>query len=678
MAEPACTAAMLDVSALPGPLNSTFGAHLFVLEVQNIRGAACLLGAPQVALEPTSDTNNQPYYAAWRSGDPGPDTHEFEARVLEPGGWAHLLLVWTSRAAPELNCNLYSDVRLGFSYQWRQRNEPEVEVRHLWIRACGPFGVSGYRLGRYGSSSAVPRKWMDWFGTDGLRGVAISAPTASTEIAAASPLLLLSAQAKRTMLGDRLFSLKLKFPRLAGRGCAFSELRKRESDGGTLILMQQCDGAAPDESPTPPAAPPWHMPGVTGLYLGLGNLEISPTHTGPVVYEVTAPVGGRSGDKGGVAYARSRVDLVARDPALPRQAVILDPLPACVPGQLRVDALPAVLATPLRTLRAYNATNLSAQACSLAGVPRTRGLDENGHYQPLLPPACPNCENEMFLPRPNGRIDLKQGETAHLLVASVGKEMGQGRCTTTPNFEFNLNREASVGSPFNTGPLDSDVAQSLTESFGGDDCVAIDVSAWRRGAYDGDPLNLHSAKVAPAAEPVAAVPSECDRPELLAHGIPLPIEGTDEPVYALSMTQHVFVRDEPVTMYVWTINPTDHAIEHGSCSDPGYLKSGGLVLYDAYGHRMLNQRQVASDKQCKADPGGYVRVLQCTASISVSIAAHTCVNSAIDLTKQYELPPGEYTLSTRDPGDAASCPRSGDAPHEFDPWRDVRFTVLQP
>jgi hypothetical protein len=53
-----------------------------------------------------------------------------------------------------------------------------------------------------------------------------------------------------------------------------------------------------------------------------------------------------------------------------------------------------------------------------------RGLDDKGDYQPFLPLACSNCENEFFVPRSNGRIDLNQGETAHLLVGATGKETG--------------------------------------------------------------------------------------------------------------------------------------------------------------------------------------------------------------------------------------------------------------
>jgi hypothetical protein len=223
-----CSPVILDVSALPTPPSFTYGGHLFVLELQNISPAACSLPPlqpTQVSLVPASDTNNQPFYTTLRTDDPG-HTTESHTQVLEPGAWAHLLFVWTSRAGPELSCDLYSGIRLGLSFQWQQRDEPSIEIRHLWIRACGPFAVTGYRLGRYSSASPIPQSWIDWYGPGGLSGLTISLPTLSTEIAA-SPLLLLRAEAKRTMLGDGLFSLKLNFPRQAAEGCAFSQLRKR-------------------------------------------------------------------------------------------------------------------------------------------------------------------------------------------------------------------------------------------------------------------------------------------------------------------------------------------------------------------------------------------------------------------------------------------------------------------
>jgi hypothetical protein len=648
---------------------------MFVLELQNISRAACSLQPPQVALLPTLDANNQPFYTTLRTEDPGQKA-ESQPQVLKPGAWAHLLFVWTSRAGPELQCDQYSGLRLGFSYGWQQRNDPEIEIRHLWIRACGPFAATGYRMGRYSSVSPIPQSWLDWYGPGGLPWFKVPFPTPSTEIATTSPLLSLSAQAKRTMLGDRLFSLKLNFPTLAAEGCAFSQLRKRESDGSTVISIQQCDGMAQPGSAAPPPVPWYQQAGIMGLFMG--NLDFTPNHFGPIEYDVTAPVGRSAGGEGAIQYARTRVDLVARDPALPRQVAILDPLPACTATQLRIDSLSPVTSTPLKTLRAYNATNISTQACSLAGVPRTRGIDGNGAYQPFFPPACPNCENEFFIPRPNGRIDLNQSETAHLLVAATGN--GTGFCTSTPELEFSLNRDASLTDALNTRPLPADIAQSATVPFEAHDCVSIDISAWRQGPYDADPLNLHYAKLAQAGEaaPTAPIPTECNKPELLAHGRPYPIEGTHDPEYGISMNQHEFVRDEPIPLYIWTNNSSDQPLELGGCTEPAHRKTGLIVLYDAYGHRILNKRQLASDAQCKANPLGYYDPLMCTATVSFSLPAHTCINSGIDLTKDYELPPGEYIVSTRDPGDTNSCPLRGGKPFMPNPATDISFKVSQP
>jgi len=161
-----CSPAILDVTALPTPPTFTYGDHMFVLELQNISRAACSLRPPEVALLPTLDANNQPFYTTLRTEDPGQKT-ESQPQVLKPGTWAHLLFVWTSRAGPELQCDQYSGLRVGFSYAWQQRNDPAIEIRHLWIRACGPFAVTGYRLGRYSSASPVPQSWLDWYGTGG-------------------------------------------------------------------------------------------------------------------------------------------------------------------------------------------------------------------------------------------------------------------------------------------------------------------------------------------------------------------------------------------------------------------------------------------------------------------------------------------------------------------------------
>jgi hypothetical protein len=297
-----------------------------------------------------------PSIATRRIGDPGYET-ESRPQVLEPGAWAHLLFVWTSRAGPELSCDLYSGVRLGFSYQWQGRTEPSIEIRHLWIRACGPFAVTGYRPGRYSSASPVPQSWLGWYGPGGLHEFTVPSPTTSTEIVTASPLLSLGAQAKRTMLGDRLFSLKLNFPRTAAEGCAFSQLRKRESDGTTVISLQQCDDVALDKNVGPSAVPWYHEPGVMGL--AMGNLDFTPKNVGPLEYDITAPVGRGAGQKATVQYARGSTSLCAipHSRGRPSSSTLFQPAPraSCGSPRFRQSSLrhsrPFAPTTQLTSLR---------------------------------------------------------------------------------------------------------------------------------------------------------------------------------------------------------------------------------------------------------------------------------------------------------------------------------------
>ena len=83
------------------------------------------------------------------------------------------------------------------------------------------------------------------------------------------------------MRGDPLFALRLNFPRLAAEGCAYSQLRKRESDGSTVIELKQCDDAATERGSGATAVPRYHEAGVMGLFMSDGNLGFMPEHTGP-------------------------------------------------------------------------------------------------------------------------------------------------------------------------------------------------------------------------------------------------------------------------------------------------------------------------------------------------------------------------------------------------------------
>jgi hypothetical protein len=86
-----------------------------------------------------------------------------------------------------------------------------------------------------------------------------------------------------------------------------------------------------------------------------------------------------------------------------------------------------------------------------------------------------------------------------------------------------------------------------------------------------------------------------------------------------------FVRDEPIALYLWINNSSNGDLNLGMRAEPAYFKAGGFVIYDAYGHRVLNKSQVALDKQCKATPSGLFPMPACTACVQPAPLSGTYV-----------------------------------------------------
>ena len=660
---PNCTPAVLDVFALPmaAPPLSVDG-HIFVLELQGIGSAPCTLPEPAVDLLPKSDTNNNPRYVTNDSDDAGSNAHN-GPKQLQPGGWAHILFAWISRAAPEISCDEYSGLRLKLLFHPNIEipDEPSIEVRHLWIRACGPLTVSGYRLGRYNMGSLVPKGWLQWYGPASIANLKFPNQGTSSQIISGFPLLQLHAPAKRTMLGDSLV-LRLNFPRRADSSCAFQLLRKRESTGATVISVQEC----PEVEAGPRVTVSRTLqPGAISLVMQ--NLDFLPSHLGPLSYDVVT----QTDDSNPPLYARAHLDLVASDPAPPGQVPIIDPLPACTSSQLRIIDRPPVVADRLRTLRVYEATNTSAASCSLAGIPPIRFLDDKGMNQPFVPRPCPNCANELFAPRPNGRIDLHPTETAHFLVGATASD--NQYCSQTKTVELTV----APGS------------QALPLPFDARDCGTLDISTWRQGTFDNDPMNARWEKMhnPPDIHATVPIPAECNKPELLAFGQPKMIRSSGQLQFGLSMATSDFLAGQPVPLFVWVDNPTDEPLSVMTCMDLDYFKAHEFDLYDAYGHRVLSKSQVKIQQQCKTRPelGDIYKAWSCTRNFPIAIPPHTCVTAktydfSATLTQNYDLPAGEYTVRPRrsqeKPEDA--CHPDEMKPFHKDPSTDTTFAINQP
>jgi hypothetical protein len=666
---PICTPSDLDVHALPpGEAVESPDWHLFVLELQNIGTAVCVAPGPALDLLPKSDTNNNPYFAADDLSESARNA-EYAERKLAPGDWAHLFIGWVSRAAPEVPCDQYSglQLRLLFHPNMDVPGEPSIEVRHLWIRACFHVYVSGFRPGRFTASSHVPERWWRWDSSDRTNTKpTFPALAAAAQMARESPLLQLHTPAKRTMLADGL-QLRLKFPRQADGSCALRILRKRESNGATIISVQQCpDGKSVSVQPVPQALE------ASVLRLTMQNMDLLPAHVGPLKYDVVAQVGSSVAPR----YAMAQVDLVAHDPTPPKQATIGDGLAVCAGSQLKLNALPPVLAEQNRNLRAYEATNASTTACAVAGVPELRFLKADGSNDPFAPwRRCPNCVNELFAPRPNGQIDLRPGETAHFLVGATAIDnredpwMGCGMAWT---LELSTDQE-SVALP-----------------FGALDCATIDVSAWRQGSFDHDPLNVRWAKVheAETSSVTAPVPPDCNKPELLTMGQPRMTSLWQEPKVGLSMTSRNFVAGQDVPLHIWLDNTGDEPVTVSSCGGLDYFKVHGFDLYDAYGHRVLRKQEAKLQEQCKTNPDLSATGWVCSMNVPITVAPHSCVTGngyfyTAMLSDMYDLPPGEYTVHPRlgrqdEEIDEHPCRPGGEKPFHRDSGTDITFTIDQP
>jgi hypothetical protein len=446
------------------------------------------------------------------------------------------------------------------------------------------------------------------------------------------------------MLGDYL-GFRVRFQRQSDHGCPYSLVRMRESTGQTAIVVAQCPQGR-DEADLP--SPRFAEPGV--LRLDLGRLGLLATHTGSVDYNIISAVD--SSDR--PVFAEAHLILTVRDPAFPGQAAIANPLPGCTVPQLRVAALPPVISERWKTLRAYEATNISEQSCSLAGVPLLRTVDQNGiRFRFYNPPPCPNCPNAMFSPRPNGRIDLKPGEKAHVLLGATAINTDDDpwmHCESTRSILLwpSTDLPPNVGEPPELGiplPLDARV------------CAGVDISTWRAGAFDGDPHNIRwGTGRRLSAEGSFPIEPSCNTAELRAMGTPQLISVRPNIAFGISAPQNNFILGEKISLQFWVNNTGDVPIGVMTCSELDYFKSRGFDLYDAYGHRILDQSEIRFVEKCRTDPGVAEierEVWGCTRNFPIPIPAHTCITKrgydfTVDVSERFRLPPGEYTVRFRD------------------------------
>lgn len=655
---PPCRPSSLDVYALPPATSSPVPKnHLLVFEVQNIGKTLCSLDSPVVQLTPllhnAYDESDSIHYLPNGSSTSG----RFDETVFSPGDWVHTLIVWNSQGYNHAPCEEHSALKLLLMHESRGMTpvtKTSVEVRNLQIRSCPLVYVSEYRKGRYTPTSPIPDDWLrNPYSAEELYPV--PAKPTDLQVLRDPSLFQLDNSSNRVMVGED-FGLRLRRTAKAESNCDYRLLRRRDSDGTTTISLQNCDELEnkPNQAQTPSSE-------FKQTYLDPVFIAMQPKIPGPLAYDAISNIGSFNAPQ----WTEAHIDLLAHDPTPPAQAPILGPLPDCTESQLKLDFPPPVIAIPGTTLQAYEATNTSATPCTVAGVPSI-------HVEEYVKVPCPNCENDLFVPRPNGRIDLEPGRSAHFL---VGREYHSETGFYASECQI---RKVSFGL--------SEKNRPLTLPFAGGACGTLDVSAWREGRFDHDPKNLQWAKTHPASsDPTTAIPGDCDKPELLSMGRPLMMQRGKDLALGLSMVQHEFKAGENITLHVWVDNTSNTPAGVMTCMGLDYFKATGFDLYDAYGHRVLRRNEAKRQEQCKTHPDLASREFgwSCTRNFPITIPAHTCItNDEYDfttgLTAGYDLPPGEYTVRPRASDSEDLCNPKQVQPIHAVPGKDLMFSVVQP
>jgi len=187
----------------------------------------------------------------------------------------------------------------------------------------------------------------------------------------------------------------------------------------------------------------------------------------------------------------------------------------------------------------------------------------------------------------------------------------------------------------------------------------------------------------PTAEPTAAIPSDCNSPELLTRGRPIMIPWRNGLALGISLAKQSFKAGEPITLYLWAENNGDTPGGASTCADLGRFKADSLDIYTVGGRRIPNRHEASIREQCSTNPriAEAMSAQKCLRNFLIRIPAHTCVNGdsmdfTIRLTDNYDLPPGNYSVRPRREIDV--CKRDKDLSTPQAPEPALTFSVVRP
>jgi len=633
---PICSPEMLDVRVrLPPESMAAFAsAHLLVISMHNRGNAPCHLTDFIVHL-PTENG-----YESRFGG--GPDLSAAAKAfavahpLMLPDSEVHRILAWSSVPPTQSHgydgCLASDSLTVLLPY-----NKVVLDVQHLWMEQCGEAWLSSMRAGAFVRGEELPHEWMARYG---LSRSDVSEPLLpskdQTTLRTSSAISYLQSTFESGYSG--WLTLGLERPAGVGGRCAFRTLRRREADGFTVVMVNHC---SPPKERSPEASQRF-------FEVQLRDYEMLPERVGKVEYEST----GEIMHEGRLLTASGAATVEVRDSTDPMLPVIETVLQPCRADQLAFEStlklgrqtdmrnLPPMAEVP-RVGRAYTVRNVSEETCLIGGTPELQHPSQPGFPQIKVGlGACRDCSDTLFTARGQHWITLEPSKSAHFIVTGEpAYGIYHNPCAFFPKLVLAL--------PSGAVQLEYGLAS----------CGQIDVSAWRDGPYDNDPLNLKYAVANRDAKRIgkpATLPDACAKEVTPQSGIPFMFSGKGPVQFGLSSRRSTFREKAPLS--IWVSNPTDKEVGVMTCMDLDGFFIGGFDVLDQSGNRVLAKEEVRKEN----DPGHNVwpaRTLSaCSRNFPITIPPHSCIHGDFDrpgydlvkyLGSMYTLPAGIYQIVPR-------------------------------
>lgn len=188
---------------------------------------------------------------------------------------------------------------------------------------------------------------------------------------------------------------------------------------------------------------------------------------------------------------------------------------------------------------------------------------------------------------------------------------------------------------------------------------------------NGDPItSAVSCTDLPYAKPLPPAAPECVKELFARRGRPFMFPSHDDfhgIAYGVSSGA-----DETMTLYLWADNQTDEAAAIYSCCASTLFDH--VNVFDSEQHRVPSKTD-QEVHMSRSTAGALAEVCSCSAWITLPPHTMEIIDSA-DLSLQYRLPPGRYTVSERYPaGEFGSSINSGVRGHQ--PLRGLTISISE-